>query len=90
MALSDEISDSIPTLEIVGYLTDEETDDEAGKFDDKPDNRIHCLMTRNSSQRENLSLAVVMQFLRQDFIILIVYYVNRPSSVRSLSHSQII
>ena len=75
MALSDEISESIPTL-----VTDEESDDEAGKFDNKPDNRIHCLMTRNSSQRANLSLAVVMQFLRQDSIILIVYNVNRPSS----------
>lgn len=64
MALSAEISESLPTLrtlEIVDYPKDEESetkgrDDEAGKFDDKPDiNRIHCLMTRNSSQRENLS-----------------------------------
>ena len=30
-------------------------DDEAGKFDDKSDNRIHCLMTRDSSQREPLN-----------------------------------
>ena len=93
MALNAEIS--IPTLEIVGYPRDEESeskrrDDEAGKFDDKPDNRIHCPMTRDSSQRENLSLAEVLQFLRQDFTMLIIYYVNRPSSVRSLSHSQII
>ena len=76
MALSAEISESIPTIE-----TDEEIDDEAGKFDNKADNRIHCLMTRNFSQRANLSLAVVMQFLRQDSIILIIVYnVNRPSS----------
>lgn len=89
MALSAEMSESIPTLptlEIVGYPRNEESeskrrDDEAGKFDDKPDNRIDCLRTRDSSQRENLSLAVVMPFSRQDFIFLIVYYVNRPSSV---------
>ena len=90
MALSAEISESIPTLrtlEIVDYPRDEESeskgrdDEAAGKFDDKPDNRIHCLMTRNSSQPENLSLAVVMQFSRQDFIFFIVNYVNRPSSV---------
>lgn len=63
MALSAKISESLPTLrtlEIVDYPKDEESetkgsDDEAGKFDDKPDNRIHCLMTCNSSQRENRS-----------------------------------
>ena len=63
MAFSAEISESLPTLrtlEIVDYPKDEESeskgrDDEAGKFDDKPDNRVHCLMTRSSSQRENLS-----------------------------------
>ena len=81
MALSAEISESIPpTLEMAAYPTDEGSDHEAGKFDDKPDNRIQCLMTRKSSHRANLSLAVVVQFLRQDSIILIVYNVNRPSS----------
>ena len=60
MALNTEISESLPTLENVSYPRDEESDskrrdDEAGKFDDKPDNRIHNLMTRDSSQRESLN-----------------------------------
>jgi len=52
-----EISESLPTLGNVVYPRYEDSeskrrDDEAGKFDDKPDNRINCLMTRDSSQRE--------------------------------------
>ena len=40
------------TLENVAYPRDEESeskrrDDEAGKFDDKLDNRIQCLMPRD-------------------------------------------
>ena len=57
MASNAEMSESLTTLEDVGYPRDEESerkrsDDEAGKFDDIPDTRIHCLMTHDSSQRE--------------------------------------
>lgn len=51
MASNAEISESLTTLEDVGYPRDEDgeskrRDGEAGKFDDKQDYRIHCLMTR--------------------------------------------
>ena len=53
IASNAEISESLKTLEDIGYPRDEESD-EAGKFDENPENRIHCLMTHDSSQREPL------------------------------------
>ena len=72
MASKPGISESLPTLENdiktilenVVYPRYEESDskrrdDEAGKFDDKPDNRIHCLTTGDSSQREPFKIIIV-------------------------------
>ena len=62
MASNTEISESLTTSESVAYPRDEESESkrnnyEAGKFEDKPDNRarVNCLMTRDSSQREPLN-----------------------------------
>ena len=60
MASNPGISESLPTLENVVYPRYEESyskrrGDEAGKFDDKPHNRVNCLMTRDSSQREHFN-----------------------------------
>lgn len=54
MASNPEISESLTMSENGGYPRDEESESkinnyEAGKFDAKPDNRVNCLMTCDSS-----------------------------------------
>ena len=65
MGSNAEISESLTTLEDVGYPRDEDgeskrRDDEAGKFDDEQDNRIHCLVTRDLQSTSCLSINYIV------------------------------